>query len=140
MPLSAPAQDLQSTINALVASVPEVSAVALGTPDGLLITASVGLERDHADELAAVACGLVSIVAGSTNRMWGEDQVELAVARLRQRVLMVKPVADGSILAVVSTSKVDEEAATAAVDALATQIGRQLTPKLREELQQALPI
>ena len=140
MPLSAPAQDLQSTIDSFAASVPEVSAAALGTPDGLLITASVGLERDHADELAAVACGLVSIVAGSTNRMWGEDRVELAVAQLSQRVLMVKPCPDGSILAVVATSKVDIDTAGSAVDVLARQVGRLLTPELREELQQAQPM
>jgi predicted regulator of Ras-like GTPase activity (Roadblock/LC7/MglB family) len=140
VPLSASAQDLQSTINTFAAGVPEVSAAALGTADGLLITASGGLARDHADELAAVACGLVSIVAGSTNRMWGEDRVELAVAQLTKRVLMVKPIADGSILAVVATSKVDIDSAGAAVEGLALQIGRLLTPELREELQQALPI
>jgi uncharacterized protein len=140
VPLSAPAQDLQSTINTFAAGVPEVSAAALGTPDGLLITASVGLARDHVDELAAVACGLVSIVSGSTNRMWGEDQVELAVAQLSKRVLMVKPIADGSILAVVATSKVDIDSAGAAVEGLALQIARLLTPDLREELQQALPL
>jgi uncharacterized protein len=141
VPLSAPAQDLQTTINTFVDSVPEVSAAALGTSDGLLITASVGLERDHADELAAVACGLVSIVAGSTNRMWGEDRVELATAQLGKRVLMVKPVAtDGSILAVVATAKVDVDAAGGAVDVLAGQVGELLTPELREELQQALPL
>jgi predicted regulator of Ras-like GTPase activity (Roadblock/LC7/MglB family) len=140
VPLSAPAQDLQSTIDDFAASVPEVSAAALGTADGLLITASVGLERDHADELAAVACGLVSIVAGSTNRMWGEDRVELAVAQLSKRVLMVKPILDGSILAVVATSKVDIDSAGQAVEGLASQVGRQITPELREELQQALPL
>jgi uncharacterized protein len=140
VPLSAPAQDLQSTIDSFVASVPDVSATVLGTPDGLLITASLGLERDRADELAAVACGLVSIVAGSTNRIWGEDRVELAVAQLRERVLMVKPVADGPILAVVATSTVDIDAAGSAVDTLAQQIGRLLTPQLQEELQQALPL
>jgi predicted regulator of Ras-like GTPase activity (Roadblock/LC7/MglB family) len=140
VPLSAPAQDLQSTINLFAASVPGVSAAALGTPDGLLITASVGLERDHADELAAVACGLVSIVAGSTNRIWGKDRVELAVAQLRQRVLMVKPIAAESILAVVAASTVDIDSAKSAVEALAGQIAVQLTPELREELQQALPI
>jgi predicted regulator of Ras-like GTPase activity (Roadblock/LC7/MglB family) len=138
--LSASAQDLQSTINSFAASVPEVSAAALGTSDGLLITASMGLGRDNADELAAVACGLVSIVAGSTNRMWGEDRVELAVAQLTKRVLMVKPISDGSILAVVATSKVDIDSAGAAVEGLAQQIGRLLTPNLREELQQALPL
>jgi uncharacterized protein len=140
VPLSPSAQDLQSTINTFAASVPEVSGAALGTPDGLLVAASVGLTRDHADELAAVACGLVSIVAGSTNRMWGEDRVELAVAQLGKRVLMVKPASDGSILAVVGTARVDIESASAALDALAAKVGQQLTPKVREELQQALPI
>ncbi|HKT03903.1 MAG TPA: roadblock/LC7 domain-containing protein [Rugosimonospora sp.] len=140
MPLSAPAQDLQSTIDSFAASVAEVSAAALGTPDGLLITASDGLERDHADELAAVACGLVSIVAGSTNRIWGEDRVELAVAQLSQRVLMVKPCPGGAILAVVATSKVDIDAAGSAVEVVAQQVGRLLTPELCEELQQAQPM
>ncbi len=137
MPLSAPAQDLQSTINSFAAQTPQVTAAALASSDGLLITASNGLDRDHADELAAVACGVVSIVSGSTARMFGEDRVELTLARLTHRTLLVKPVADGSVLAVITSSDIDVERVSDLIDDLARRVGQLLTPELRAELQQA---
>jgi predicted regulator of Ras-like GTPase activity (Roadblock/LC7/MglB family) len=140
VPLSAPAQDLQSTINTFAARVPEVTAAALASSDGLLVFASEGMGRDHADELAAVAVGVVSIVGGSTARMFEEDRVELAVAQLSHRVLLVKPVADGSVLAVITTTDIDISAAGRAVSSLAQRIGSQITPGIRAELMDALPL
>jgi predicted regulator of Ras-like GTPase activity (Roadblock/LC7/MglB family) len=140
VPPSETAQELQSTIDTFVAAVPGVLAAALGTSDGLLVTGSGALERGYGDELAAVACGLVSIVSGSTIRIWDDDRVQFAVARLSQRILMVKPVVDGSILAVVTASTADVDAIGAEVGVLVQKIGQQLTPALREELQQALPL
>lgn len=141
MPLSAPAQDLQSTINAFAARVPEVTGAALASSDGLLVTASEGMDRDLADELAAVACGVVAIVSGSTQRMFGEDRVDLAVAQLTHRVLMVKPVVpDGSVLAVVAQAHVDIESVGRAVGSLAQRIGKLMTPDVRTELQDSLAL
>lgn len=140
MSLSGTAQDLQSTIDTFVARVPGVVAAALSTSDGLLVTGSAGLERGYGDELAAVACGMVSIISGSTIRIWEEDRVEFALARIGQRMLMVKPVMDGSIVAVVTASTVDADATSAEMGVLVQEIGQQLTPALREELQQALPL
>jgi predicted regulator of Ras-like GTPase activity (Roadblock/LC7/MglB family) len=140
VPLSAPAQDLQSTINTFAARVPEVTAAALASSDGLLVTASNGMDPDQADELAAVACGVVSIISGSTARMFDDDQVELAVARLTRRVLMVRPVDDGSVLAVIAAADVDIEAVGKLVGDLARRIGQVITPDLRAELQRTLPL
>jgi len=139
VPLSAPAQDLQWTINDLGAKIPQVTDSALGTADGLLVAASQGLDRGQADELAAVACGLVSIVTGSTARMFGDDRVDIAVARLQRHVLMVKPVGEGLVLAVIATPDVDVSAAGIAIADLAEHIDQLITPDLADELQQALP-
>jgi len=69
VPLTASAQGLQQMIGEFAAQRAEVVAAVLGSGDGLLITKTEEMDRDHADELAAVACGLVSIVSGSTARM-----------------------------------------------------------------------
>jgi uncharacterized protein len=138
--LSASAQDLQSTIDEFTARVPEITAAALATSDGLLVTASEGFDRDHADELAAVACGVVSIVTGSTARMFDDDQVELAVAAMSRRTLMVKPVQEGTVLAVVATAKADIPNTGVAVTGLADRLSQMITPALLDELQQALPL
>jgi predicted regulator of Ras-like GTPase activity (Roadblock/LC7/MglB family) len=117
----------------------EVVVAVLASGDGLLITASEDVDRDHADELAAIACGLVSIVAGSTARMFGDDRVELAVARLTHRTLLVRPVADGSVLAVVATADAQVGSTGDAMAELTEQIDKLLTEDVREELQAALP-
>jgi predicted regulator of Ras-like GTPase activity (Roadblock/LC7/MglB family) len=117
----------------------EVIAAVLGSGDGLLITASEDVDRDHADELAAIACGLVSIVSGSTARMFGDDRVELAAARLSRRMLLVRPVTDGSVLAVIATADANVERTGEAMTELTDRIGKVLTEDVREELQAALP-
>ena len=139
MPLTAPAQGLQQMIGEFAAERAEVVVAVLASGDGLLITASEDVDRDHADELAAIACGLVSIVAGSTARMFGDDRVELAVARLTHRTLLVRPVVDGSVLAVVATADAEVGATGDAMTELTGQIGKLLTEEVREELQAALP-
>ena len=139
MPLTAPAQGLQQMIGEFAAQRAEVVVAVLASGDGLLITASEDVDRDHADELAAIACGLVSIVAGSTARMFGDDRVELAVARLTHRTLLVRPVVDGSVLAVVATADAEVGTTGDAMTELTGQIGKLLTEEVREELQAALP-
>lgn len=136
MPLSAPAQDLQSTIDEFAERSPEVIVAALATSDGLLVTATEGLGRDNADELAAVACGVVSIVTGSTARMFGDDRVQIAIAAMHHRTLLVKPVDDGSVLAVIAAPTANVTEVGEAVAGLAEQIGKIITPALRDELQQ----
>jgi predicted regulator of Ras-like GTPase activity (Roadblock/LC7/MglB family) len=116
----------------------EVVAAVLGSGDGLLITASEDVDRDHADELAAIACGLVSIVSGSTARMFGDDKVELATARLSHRTLLIRPVGDGSVVAVIATSDADVDATGAALAELTDKIEKLLTEDVRAELQAAL--
>lgn len=137
MPLTASAQGLQQMIGEFAAQRAEVVAAVLGSGDGLLITKTEEMDRDHADELAAVACGLVSIVSGSTARMWGDDRVELATARLTRRTLLVAPVADGSVLAVIATADADVEPTGEAMADLTGRIGKVLTAEVREELQAA---
>jgi len=137
VPLTASAQGLQQMIGEFAAQRAEVVAAVLGSGDGLLITKTEEMDRDHADELAAVACGLVSIVSGSTARMWGDDRVELATARLTRRTLLVAPVADGSVLAVIATADADVEPTGEAMADLTGRIGKVLTAEVREELQAA---
>ena len=140
MPLRSPARDLQASINGVLKKVPHALAAVLGTADGLLVTASAGLDRGVADELAAVACGVVFIVAGSRVRMFGDDEVDIAVVRLRRRVLVVKPVDDEFVLATVAEPDVEVPKAVSASAELARRVAKLMTPELREELQQALPM
>jgi uncharacterized protein len=139
VPLTAPAQGLQLMIEQFAAQRTEVDAAVLGSGDGLLITATEQMDRNHADELAAIACGLVSIVSGSTERMFGDDRVTLAAIRLGRRTLLVRPIADGSVLAVVASLDADVDTTGEAMAELADGIHTMLTPHIREELQQALP-
>jgi predicted regulator of Ras-like GTPase activity (Roadblock/LC7/MglB family) len=126
-------------INAVAAQVSDVLAVALASSDGLLVAASDAVDRDQGDELAAVACGLISIVSGTTARMFAGDPVDYALAKLKERMLLVRPVADGSVLAVIASADSDLAAVDAKSGELAAWVSQVLTPELRAELQQSQP-
>jgi predicted regulator of Ras-like GTPase activity (Roadblock/LC7/MglB family) len=139
VPLSDTARDLQSMINDVAVRVPDIMAVALASSDGLLVAASDAVDRDQGDELAAVACGLVSIVSGTTARMFAGDPVDYALAKLKERLLMVRPIADGSVLAVIAGASSDIATVDAKSAELSAWISQVLTPELRAELQQSQP-
>ena len=58
-------------------------------------------------------------------------------ARLTRRTLLVAPVADGSVLAVIATADADVEPTGEAMADLTGRIGKVLTAEVREELQAA---
>jgi predicted regulator of Ras-like GTPase activity (Roadblock/LC7/MglB family) len=138
MTLSQEARDLSWLVSAFADRVPGVAHAIVVSSDGLLVAVSDHLPRDHADKLAAVTSGLVSITAGAA-QMFDRDIVKQTVVEMGRGFFLVMNIRDGSILAVLAAADADIGVVGYEMARLAKQAGEKLTPALRAELQQALP-
>jgi uncharacterized protein len=136
--LSQEARDLSWLISAFAERVPGVAHAIVVSSDGLLVAVSDHLPRDHADRLAAVTSGLMSITGGAA-QMFDGDVVKQTIVEMGRGFYLVMNIRDGSILATLAAGDADIGIVGYEMARLAKQAGEMLTPALRAELQQALP-
>jgi uncharacterized protein len=141
MPKMPPSDDARS-LNWLVTSftdrVPGVAHTAVVSADGLLLAVSDRLDRARADQLAAVASGLVSLTQGGA-RCFDGGAVNQTIVEMEHGFLFVTAISDGSCLAVLAAPSCDVGLVGYEMALLVARCGRVLTPALRAELQAALP-
>ena len=105
--------------------------------EGMPMTASAHLPRDRADQLAAVASGLVSLAQGAA-RCFGAGQVVQTVVELERGIMLLMSISDGSSLAVLAAPTCDIGLVGYEMTLLVDRVGQQLTPHSRTELHGAL--
>ena len=93
-------------ITDFVRRVPGVAHSVVVSADGLLLAGSQGLPRDRAEQLSAVASGLVSLTQGAA-RCFEAGEVTQTVVEMEQGYLMLMSVGDGSNLAVLTHDSAD---------------------------------
>lgn len=86
--------------------VPGVAHALVVSTDGLLLTASPRLPRDHADQLAAVTSGLVSLTEGAA-RCFEAGGVIQTIVEMRHGLLLLMSISDGSCLTVLASPNAD---------------------------------
>ena len=118
--------------------VPGVAHAIVVSADGLLLTSSDRLPRDRADQLAAVASGLISLTQGAA-RCFDAGVVNQTIVEMEKGFLFVMSVSDGSCLAVLASPSCDIGLVGYEMALLVARTGDVLTPALRAELQAALP-
>jgi hypothetical protein len=114
--------------------VPGVAHAIVVSADGLLLSASVRLPVDRADQLAAVASGLSSLTQGAA-RCFEAGAVRETVVEMERGVMLVMAVSDGSSLAVLAAPNCDIGQVAYEMALLVERVGQMLTPELRAELQ-----
>ena len=82
--------------------VPGVAHAIVVSADGLLLTSSDRLPRDRADQLAAVASGLVSLTQGAA-RCFDAGGVVQTVVEMDRGIVLLMSISDGSCLAVLAS-------------------------------------
>lgn len=107
--------------------------------DGLLLTASERLPLDRADQLAAVASGLLSLTQGAA-RCFEAGSIRETVVEMERGVLLLMSISDGSCLAVLAAPKCDLGLIGYEMTLLVERVGAQLTPELRAELRGAVRV
>lgn len=102
--------------------------------DGLLLTSSAQLPRDRADQLAAVASGLISLTQGAA-RCFEAGNVVQTVVEMERGIVLLMTISDGSCLAVLAAPDSDIGLVGYEMTLLVDRVGQVLTPRLRTELQ-----
>ncbi len=136
--VSSDAQNLNWLINSFVDRVPGVAHTVVVSADGLLLAVSDGFPRDRADQLAAVASGLVSLTQGAA-RVFEAGNVTQTVVEMEHGFLFIMAISDGASMAVLAAPSCDIGLVGYEMALLVTRAKDVLTPALRAELQGILP-
>ncbi|ABD10027.1 hypothetical protein ThrDRAFT_02138 [Frankia casuarinae] len=137
-PVSSEAQNLNWLINNFVDRVPGVAHTVVVSADGLLLAVSDGFPRDRADQLAAVASGLVSLTQGAA-RVFEAGGVTQTVVEMEHGFLFIMAISDGASMAVLAAPSCDIGLVGYEMALLVSRAKDVLTPALRAELQGTLP-
>jgi predicted regulator of Ras-like GTPase activity (Roadblock/LC7/MglB family) len=138
LPLSADARNLNWLLSSFVTNASGVTDAMVVSADGLPIAVSGGLDRVRANQLAAVASGLVSLSHGAA-LSFHTGRLKQTVVEMEEAFLLVMSISDGSSLTVLAASSCDVGMVGYEMALLVARVGDALTPRLRAELQAALP-
>jgi predicted regulator of Ras-like GTPase activity (Roadblock/LC7/MglB family) len=131
-------QDLGWLLANFADRVPGVAHAIAVSADGLLLASSRDLPRDRADQLAAIASGLVSLTQGAA-RCFEAGNVVQTVIEMERGFLFLMSISDGSSLAVLAATSCDVGLVGYEMALLVERTGDVLTPAVRNELQAVLP-
>jgi predicted regulator of Ras-like GTPase activity (Roadblock/LC7/MglB family) len=123
-------------ITDFVRQVPGVAHAVVVSADGLLLAGSQGLPRDRAEQLSAVASGLISLTQGAA-RCFEAGGVNQTVVEMYRGYLFLMSISDGSCLAVLAAPNCDIGLVAYEMTLLVERVGQQMTPELRAQLQGA---
>ena len=137
--LSHDAQNLNWLVGNFADRVPGIAHAVGVSADGLLLAVSEGLPRDRADQLAAIASGLVSLTHGAA-RCFEGGNVSQTVVEMDTGFLLVMSISDGSSLAVLASRACDIGQVGYEMALLVERVGQVLTPALRSELHTSLAL
>ncbi|WP_372493002.1 roadblock/LC7 domain-containing protein [Actinoalloteichus caeruleus] len=136
-PRSAEAQKLAWLVNNFVSLTPSVVHAAVVSVDGLPLTCSDGVPNEHAEQLAALSSGLVSLAHGSS-RLFDLGSYDQTVIRNEHGFVLIMTVAENSCLTVLTTADCDMKVVAYQMTLLVENAGHVLTPQLRKELREAV--
>jgi len=123
-------------VNDFAERVPGVAHAVVVSADGLLLTSSSRLPIDRADQLAAVASGLVSLTQGAA-RCFEAGGVKETIVEMDGGIMLLMAISDGSALAVLASPLCDIGQVAYEMTLLVDRVGMILTPELRAKLQGA---
>ncbi|MER7502422.1 roadblock/LC7 domain-containing protein [Nonomuraea pusilla] len=131
--MSQGARDVNWLVSGFVDDVPGVAHAVVVSADGLPMAFSHGFPKDRADQLAAVAAGLVSLTHGAA-RVFEGGAVTQSLVEMERGLLLVMSISDGSCLAVLAAPDCDMGLVAYQMTVLVERAGQVLTPAVRAEL------
>lgn len=121
-------------ISSFTERVPGVAHAVVVSVDGLLLAASSRLPGDRAEQLSAVASGVLGLTQGAARCLEAGD-VQRTVVEMDAGVLLLMSIRDGSCLAVLASPDSSVGQVAYEMTVLVDQVGQILTPELRAQLQ-----
>lgn len=131
------AADITWLLNDFVDKVHGVSHALITSSDGFPLTASQAVKPDDAEQLAAIASGLLSL-AGSSAALYGKGSCEQIIIRLTRGYFLFMGIGTGAGLAVLTDPECDMRVVAYEMTQFVTNAGHALTPELRADLRQVL--
>ncbi|GGT07860.1 dynein regulation protein LC7 [Planobispora rosea] len=132
--LSQAARGVDWLVTDFVNSVPGVAHSVVVSADGLPLAFSAGFPRDRADQLAAIAAGLLSLTQGAS-RVFEGGAVVQTVVEMERGLLLIMSISDGSCLAVLAAPDCEMGVVAYQMTLFVERAGQVLTPAVRAELQ-----
>jgi hypothetical protein len=129
-----PANDLSWLVSSFATRIPGARSAVVVSTDGLVLALSERIERDTADQLAAVTSGLASLTSGAA-KCFDAGEVNQVIVEMEGGFLFVTKCGEGSALAVMCEPNCDIGLIGYEMSLLVARIGQVLTPALRAELQ-----
>ena len=131
--LSSSAKNFNWLIDDFVDKTAGVTDAIAVSSDGLLIAASRSLEREDAEQVAAIVTGLVSLSDGAS-RAFGFAGLQQVIVSMHGGYMFVSSISLGSALGVVATAGCDIGTVGYQTSLLVERAGELLTPELISEL------
>lgn len=129
--------DLGWLINGFVESVHGVTHALVLSSDGLPLTASESVSSDDAEQLAAIASGLLGL-ARSGAALFGKGTCELIMIRLSSGYFFFMGIGDNAGLAVLTAPRCDMKVVAYEMTQFVDKAGHALTPKVRAGLRRVI--
>ena len=130
-------QDFGWLVNDFVGRVHGVTHALIMSSDGFPLTASHTVANDDAEQLAAIASGLLSL-AGSSAALYGKGGCEQIIIRLTRGYFLFMGIGTGAGLAVLTSPECDMRVVAYEMTQFVTNAGHALTPELRADLRRVL--
>jgi predicted regulator of Ras-like GTPase activity (Roadblock/LC7/MglB family) len=124
-------QEMSWLLSNFADSVAGIAHVVAVSADGLLLASSRDLPADRADQLAAIAAGVVSLTDGAS-RMFQAGGVLQTVIEMDSGYLFLMSISDGSCMAVLAARSCDVGQVGYEMALLVERVGKALVPGRRE--------
>ena len=124
-------QEMSWLLSNFADSVAGIAHVVAVSADGLLLASSRDLPADRADQLAAIAAGVVSLTDGAS-RMFQAGGVLQTVIEMDSGYLFLMSISDGSCMAVLAARSCDVGQVGYEMALLVERVGKALVPPRRE--------
>jgi uncharacterized protein len=131
--LSHAARGVDWLITDFVGGVPGVAHAVVVSSDGLPLAASAGFPADRADQLAAIASGLISLTQGAA-RVFEGGAVNQTIVEMQRGLMLIMSISDGSCLGVLAAPDCDMGLVAYQMTLMVERAGQVLTPAVRAEL------
>jgi predicted regulator of Ras-like GTPase activity (Roadblock/LC7/MglB family) len=125
--------DIAGLVDQFAGTVPGVTHVLLLSGDGLRLAVSRAVDRDLADQLAAVGSGLLSM-ADQSGRLLGMGLSDYLTLRFSHGHLVLMRVAESAGLVVAAAPGCDLRIVAHQMRQLVESVGHALTPQARGQL------
>jgi predicted regulator of Ras-like GTPase activity (Roadblock/LC7/MglB family) len=126
-------QDMGWLLSNFADSVAGIAHVVAVSADGLLLASSRDLPGDRADQLAAIASGVVSLTDGAS-RMFNAGAVQQTIIEMDSGYLFLMSISDGSSMAVLAARSCDVGQVGYEMALLVERVGAALVPLPRESV------